>query len=201
VQEAADKAHPEDEHRDAGDGEAQAELEDLHPKFGLCQVFGHHPAPPLQSCALSTGRFVAQMRCNHFYGLPPDASSGTTLVRPRGASCASPCPGGGFRHLRGGENMSEGNMEEAPSVMTPESAPYIEMETSLGTIVIELYWQYAPLTCQVPCAHRASQTSADTRAPRAGARTSTLSARGAAAGRARGRRQEHGQRECGESEA
>lgn len=49
VPEPAGKAHPEDEHRDAGDGEAQAELEDLHPKFGLCQVFGHHPAPPLQS--------------------------------------------------------------------------------------------------------------------------------------------------------
>ena len=33
--------------------------------------------------------------------------------------------------------------------MTPESAPYVEMETSLGTFVIELYWQYAPRTCQV----------------------------------------------------
>jgi hypothetical protein len=41
-------------------------------------------------------------------------------------------------------------MEEPPGLMTPGSAPYIEMETSLGTIVIELYWQYAPLTCQVP---------------------------------------------------
>ncbi len=73
--------------------------------------------------------------------------------------------------------MSEGDMEEPSLVMTPESAPYIVMETSLGTIVIELYWQYAPLTCQVPCAHRASPTSANTRAPRAGALTSTLSAR------------------------
>ena len=92
-------------------------------------------------------------------------------------------------------------MEEPPAVMTPESAPYIEMETSLGTIVIELYWQYAPLTCQVPCAHQASQISADTRVPRTGARTSTLSALGAAAGHARGRRPEHGHRKCSESEA
>lgn len=34
-------------------------------------------------------------------------------------------------------------------VMTAEQAPYVEMETSLGIIVFELYWQYAPLACQV----------------------------------------------------
>ena len=34
-------------------------------------------------------------------------------------------------------------------VMTADSAPFVAMETSLGKIVIELYWQYAPKTCQV----------------------------------------------------
>mmetsp|Transcript_86292 Transcript_86292/g.140082 ORF Transcript_86292/g.140082 Transcript_86292/m.140082 type:complete len:207 (+) Transcript_86292:67-687(+) len=33
-------------------------------------------------------------------------------------------------------------------LMTAEQAPYVEMETSIGTIVFELYWQYAPLACQ-----------------------------------------------------
>ena len=45
--------------------------------------------------------------------------------------------------------VGDGSPAEGGAVMTPESAPYVEMVTSLGTIVIELYWQHAPRTCQV----------------------------------------------------
>ncbi len=50
--------------------------------------------------------------------------------------------------------MGDGGLTAGDAVMTPESAPYVEMETSLGTFVIELYWQYAPRTCQVRRAGR-----------------------------------------------
>jgi hypothetical protein len=34
-------------------------------------------------------------------------------------------------------------------VVTAAQAPFVRMQTSLGELVIELYWPYAPLTCQV----------------------------------------------------
>jgi len=33
-------------------------------------------------------------------------------------------------------------------VVTAEDAPYVNLDTSMGKIVVELYWKHAPQTCQ-----------------------------------------------------
>ena len=52
-------------------------------------------------------------------------------------------------------------------VLCAGQAPFVALETSVGTMVVELYWQYAPKTCAVgapaPRAARLARTTVQTR--------------------------------------
>jgi hypothetical protein len=62
-------------------------------------------------------------------------------------------------------------MQEGEVVLGAGQAPFVALETSVGTMVVELYWKYAPKTCAVgapaPRAARLARTTAQTpKAPR-----------------------------------
>ncbi len=33
-------------------------------------------------------------------------------------------------------------------VVTSDEAPFVQLETSMGKVIVELYWKHAPQTCQ-----------------------------------------------------
>ena len=83
------------------------------------------------------------------------AGASTNIKNKKGRKAYQGCSDPELRVLLGGPADVHDNNPHAGGgimgsqvVLSAEAAPYIEMETSLGTFVLELYWSYAPMTCQ-----------------------------------------------------
>ena len=83
------------------------------------------------------------------------AGASTNIKNKKGRKAYQGCSDPELRVLLGGpadvhDNNPHGGggIMGSQVVLSAEAAPYIEMETSLGTFVLELYWSYAPMTCQ-----------------------------------------------------